>query len=65
MNAQEKVLELTRIEREIMEHEKAVADLRRRSREVLEILRARPDSRTVVSREGKRRQLEQACSRSR
>ena len=36
MNPQETVLELRRLELEIMEHERALEDLRRQSREVLE-----------------------------
>jgi len=57
------VLELRRIEQEIMEHEKALLDLRRKSREVLELTRSRPDSRAVPTREGKQRMLRQMCQR--
>lgn len=64
MNDQETVLELRRIEKEIMSHEKALADLTRKRREVLELTASRPDRRKLVSLEGQRRLLEQACSRS-
>ena len=37
MNPQETVLELRRLELEIMEHERALEELRRQSREVLEV----------------------------
>ena len=57
MNPQETVLELRRLELEIMEHEKALEDLRRQSREVLEVLARRPDSRKILSREGRQRFL--------
>lgn len=62
MNANETVLELRRLELEIMEHEKALEDLRRQSREVLEVIASRPNRREVVSREGRRRLMEQACA---
>ena len=57
MNPQDTVLELRRLELEIMEHEKALEDLRRQSREVLEVLSRRPDSRKILSREGRQRFL--------
>ena len=57
MNPQETVLELRRLELEIMAHEKALEDLRRQSREVLEVLARRPDRRSVLSREGRQRFL--------
>lgn len=60
MNPQETVLELRRIELEIMAHEKALEDLRRQSREVLEVLARRPDRRSILSREGRQRFL-QGC----
>lgn len=62
MNANETVLELRRLELEIMAHERALEDLRRQSREVLEVLASRPNRREVVSREGRRRLMEQACA---
>lgn len=60
MNATETVNELRRLELEIMEHEKALEDLRRQSREVLEVLARRPDRRSILSREGRQRFL-QGC----
>ena len=57
MNATETVLELRRLELEIMAHEKALEDLRRQSREVLEVLARRPDRRTILSRDGRQRFL--------
>ena len=57
MNPQETVLELRRLELEIMAHEQALEDLRRQSREVLEVLARRPDSRKILSREGRQRFL--------
>lgn len=65
MNPQETVLELRRLELEIMAHEKALEDLRRQSREVLEVLARRPDSRKVLSREGRQRFLQQCGSAKR
>lgn len=62
MNATETVNELRRLELEIMAHEQALEDLRRQSREVLEVLASRPNRREVVSREGRRRLMEQACA---
>lgn len=62
MDAQEKMTELRRIEIEIMAHEQALEELRRQSREVLEVLASRPKRRKVVSREGRRRLMEQACA---
>ena len=57
MNPQETVAELRRLELEIMEHERALEDLRRQSREVLEVLARRPDRRSILSREGRQRFL--------
>jgi hypothetical protein len=57
MDAQETVLELRRLELEIMEHEKALEELRRQSREVLEVLASRPSRRSVLDREGRQRFL--------
>ena len=57
MDAQEKMTELRRIEIEIMAHEQALEELRRQSREVLEVLARRPDRRSVLSREGRQRFL--------
>ena len=60
MNPQETVLELRRLELEIMEHERALEDLRRQSREVLEVLASRPQRRSLLDREGRQRFL-QGC----
>lgn len=57
MNATETVLELRRLELEIMEHERALEDLRRQSREVLEVLTRRPQKRSLLDREGRQRFL--------
>ena len=57
MNSQETVLELRRLELEIMEHERALEDLRRQSREVLEVLTRRPQKRSLLDREGRQRFL--------
>ena len=57
MNANETVLELRRLELEIMAHEKALEDLRRQSREVLEVLARRPQKRSLLDREGRQRFL--------
>lgn len=57
MNPQETVLELRRLELEIMEHERALEDLRRQSREVLEVLASRPNRRSVLDRDGRQRFL--------
>jgi hypothetical protein len=57
MDAQEKMTELRRIEIEIMAHEQALEDLRRQSREVLEVLASRPSRRSVLDREGRQRFL--------
>lgn len=64
MTATETVLELRRLELEIMAHEKALEDLRRQSREVLEVLARRPESRKILSREGRQRFLQQCGSTS-
>ena len=57
MDANETVLELRRLELEIMEHERALEDLRRQSREVLEVLASRPNRRSVLDRAGRQRFL--------
>ena len=57
MNAVETVNELRRLELEIMAHEQALEDLRRQVREVLEVTGRRPDSRKLLSREGRQRFL--------
>ena len=57
MNPQETVLELRRLELEIMAHEQALEDLRRQSREVLEVLARRPNRRALLNREGRQRFL--------
>ena len=57
MDAQEKMTELRRIEIEIMAHEQALEDLRRQSREVLEVLARRPQKRSLLNREGRQRFL--------
>ena len=57
MNPQETVAELRRLELEIIAHEKALEDLRRQSREVLEVLASRPNRRSVLDREGRQRFL--------
>ena len=65
MNPQETVLELRRLELEIMAHEKALEDLRRQSREVLEVLASRPNRRSVLDRAGRQRFLQQCGSTKR
>ena len=65
MNPQETVLELRRLELEIMEHERALEDLRRQSREVLEVLASRPQRRSLLDREGRQRFLQQCGSAKR
>ena len=60
MDATETVNELRRLELEIMAHEKALEDLRRQSREVLEVLTRRPQKRSLLDREGRQRFL-QGC----
>lgn len=57
MNATEKLNEVRRLEIEILEHEKAVEELTRQRRELLEVGPRRPDRRTVLSREGRQRFL--------
>jgi hypothetical protein len=64
MDAQEKMTELRRIEIEIMAHEQALEDLRRQSREVLEVLARRPQKRSLLDREGRQRFLQQCGSAS-
>ena len=65
MNPQETVLELRRLELEIMEHEQALEDLRRQSREVLEVLARRPQKRSLLSRDGRQRFLAECGSAKR
>lgn len=57
MTPQETVLELRRLELEIMAHEQALEELRRQSREVLEVLARRPQKRSLLDREGRQRFL--------
>lgn len=57
MNPQETVLELRRLELEIMAHEQALEDLRRQAREVLEVVGRRPQKRCLLDREGRQRFL--------
>ena len=57
MNATETVNELRRLELEIMAHEKALEDLRRQAREVLEVVASRPSKRSLLDREGRQRFL--------
>ena len=57
MNAKETVNELRRLELEIMAHEQALEELRRQSREVLEVLSRRPQKRSLLDREGRQRFL--------
>ena len=64
MNPQETVNELRRLEQEILEHEKAVEELTRQRRELLEVGPRRPDSRKILSRDGRQRFLQQCGSTS-
>lgn len=57
MNATETVNELRRLELEIMAHEKALEELTRQRREVLEVIGSRPRRRSVLDREGRQRFL--------
>ena len=57
MDAKETVDELRRLELEIMAHEQALEDLRRQSREVLEVLTRRPQKRSLLDRAGRQRFL--------
>ena len=57
MTAEEKLNEVRRLDLEILEHQKAVEELTRKRLELLEIGRRRPDSRSVLSREGRQRFL--------
>lgn len=57
MDAKETVDKLRRLELEIMAHERALEDLRRQSREVLEVLSRRPNRRALLDREGRQRFL--------
>jgi hypothetical protein len=65
MTAEEKLNEVRRLDLEILEHQKAVEELTRRRLELLEIGRRRPDSRSVLSREGRQRFLQQCGSTKR
>ena len=60
MNATETVNELRRLELEIMAHERALEELRRQAREVLEVVGRRPAKRSLLSREDRQRFL-QTC----
>jgi cell division protein FtsI/penicillin-binding protein 2 len=62
LTAEEKLNEVRRLDLEILEHQKAVEELTRRRLELLEIGRRRPDSRSVLSREGRQRFLQQCGS---
>ena len=64
MNATETVNELRRLELEILAHEQALEDLRRQAREVLEVEGRRPNRRSILDREGRRRFLQQCGSTS-
>ena len=57
MNPQELVLELRRIESELMAHEKAIDELVRHRREMLELTAARANRRSVLDRAGRQRFL--------
>ena len=57
MTPQETVLELRRLELEIIAHEKALEKLRRESRELLEVVASRPRSRDLLDRDGRQRFL--------
>lgn len=57
MTAEEKLNEVRQLDLEILEHQKAVEELTRRRLELLEIGRRRPESRSVLSREGRQRFL--------
>ena len=57
MTAEEKLNEVRRLDLEILEHQKAVEELTRQRWEILEIGHRRPDSRKILSREGRQRFL--------
>ena len=60
MTPQETLNEVRRLDLEILEHQKAVEELTRQRLELLEIGPRRPDSRKILSREGRQRFL-QGC----
>ena len=62
MDANEKVLELREIVKEIAVHGAAISDLKRRMHVVLELEASRLDPRRRIDAEGKRRILAVACS---
>lgn len=57
MTPQETLNEVRRLDLEILEHQKAVEELTRQRLELLEIGPRRPDSRKILSREGRQRFL--------
>jgi hypothetical protein len=57
MTAEEKLAEVRRLDLEILEHQKAVEELTRQRLEILEVGPRRPDSRKILSREGRQRFL--------
>lgn len=57
MTAEEKLNEVRRLDLEILEHQKAMEELTRQRLEILEIGPRRPDSRKILSREGRQRFL--------
>lgn len=57
MDAQETLNEVRRLDLEILEHQRAVEELTRQRLELLEIGPRRPDSRKILSREGRQRFL--------
>ena len=57
MTAEEKLAEVRRLDLEILEHQKAVEELTRQRLEILEVGSRRPDSRKILSREGRQRFL--------
>ena len=65
MDAQETLNEVRRLDLEILEHQKAVEELTRQRLELLEIGSRRPDSRKILSREGRQRFLQQCGSAKR
>ena len=65
MTAEEKLAEVRRLDLEILEHQKAVEELTRQRLEILEVGPRRPDSRKILSREGRQRFLQQCGSTKR
>ena len=63
MDANEKILELREIVKEIADHKSAISDLERRMRVVLELEASRLDPHRRIGAEGKRRILDAVCSR--